>query len=422
MILLPNIEKCQRLREVYGARRLGGVENADYLETLLARESDPAVRHALKLSIRESRRQCAANVVGYASANLSTERARMGRQFALWGRGGNGFPWESVRENNSLGDVFYENFLTWAQQTITTTPAVGTYVGGNGTPWKSSEGTTTLGSIIQNAADIPVGVTGSLIPPAVGLCNGAVRLSTNAGTTAHNECAMEPGGLLAAKGNFGLPSSAAVNVPIPGQLPKVYFEARVRFAQTTLMAMFLGLAAPTNAGHNTMFSGADVAQKISAIGFWINPVSDGLTPHQWAISAAQIQPGYAVTAAGATISNAATATFVGNVGGIPSTTDYPGNSAATAYNGQTVTPTPLLTDFTKLGFVLDPTDPAGLALRFYQDGVQIAAQTISQLVAANWPSNVPLNPLVYIQSTGAGTTAQVLSMDWIIAATQLAVE
>ncbi len=92
---------------------------------------------------------------------------------------------------------------------------------------------------------------------------------------------------------------------------------------------------------------------------------------------------------------AATFTFAG----LSTASDGPGISAAFT--------------FTKLGFIYDPADKDGYAVRFYQDGVYTGTKiTNAALVAL---TNLPVNPLglIFSQVEGSGAAAaDATYLDW----------
>ncbi len=285
------------------------------------------------------------------------------------------------------------NFLAWVGGAVASNKA---NYSTEAAPWHSWEGTGA--SIVTLATDFPVGVTGSLIPPGVGLAMGAVEMAT--GATAHKTVTIEPGGSANganANGMFAVPSSAIVTAPVAGQYPKLYFEARVRFGQVTAMAAFIGMSLPgQTSADNTFFNSSDVFQIANLIGFVINPVATtGLLT-----SATKIQPVY--SAASAALHTPTVAT----TGGIPSSADYAGQSLTPAVPG-------LLTDWTKLGFLVDATDPASVCVRWYQDGILLAQETLAQISAANWPSAAQLTPCVSAQTSASANKK--LDLDWLYA-------
>jgi hypothetical protein len=365
----------------------------------------------------------AANKVTYSSASILQARATMGRSPVLWGSGGGSFNPEMVREDNNLGDALYTNFLNFTSP-VATTANQNVYVADGGVSFRSWEGTSAGGNGIGGISDIPVGVTGSLIPPAVGLAFGAIELNT--GTTINETYAIESGniGIPAGPtgtmtGTFALPSSAATTAPVAGQLPKLFFETRVRFKQILNASIFIGLAKPNDTSTGILyFTAGNVWVPQTAIGFIVNSTAGagGLN-----VSGQQIQPFYGVTTmqvANGSQTLGTANTFQGTVGGIPSSTDYPGNPASTAYTGTTTAD--LLTNWTKLGFVVDATGPDGVLLEFYQDNVLLADLTLSQIVGAQWPSNVALTPAFAIQNKTA--VVRQLDIDWLACGQHLSVE
>ena len=338
----------------------------------------------------------AATHVGYGSAGLAFERLRLGRSINLW----KSFPFTRVQEDPSNGDVVWENFLSFVGTSIAANR--GNYWGKD-TGWTSFEATTT-GTIQPSATDFPIPGTGAMGIGTAGSSLGVIKLRNV--TTAHNSTQMEMGGGAngaAANGIYGLGSNASVTVPGAGTLPKLYFECRIRFPQNANNGLFVGLCTPgKTSAINTIFSAADVLGPLNAIGFGVTPVAST----GFATSATKIQPFYA--SAGGAIQAANQSGFTGSVGGIPSTADYPGSVAALVPAANVAG---LLTDFTKIGFVFDPSDVQ--PLRFYQDGVLLATQTLSQIVAANWPSNGQLTPTIYTQSTGSNTASVGIDVDWV---------
>lgn len=238
------------------------------------------------------------------------------------------------------------------------------YTGSHSGGWRSQEGSSTAGSITNLTTDYPTGIE------AVGNAFGTIRLAT--GAAAHNSVALE--GLGA---QYGLGSNAAVTIPVANTFPKLYFEARVRFNQSTVQSAFIGLGDPgLTSGMNTLFSSGDVYQQKNVIGWRING----------ATSTTAINAGYGASGVGWVTAAS---------GAVPTT----------------------LTNWTKLGFVFDPFDVQ--PLRYYQDGVLIAQQglttagNLTGITAASWPSNVALVPLLYLQAQGSGGAQVTLDVDWI---------
>ncbi len=319
----------------------------------------------------------AATKTVYATASLATERALLRRSGIIWNQGSNSFPWAQVAEDNNVGDFLWDNFLCWMGTVIASN--LGNYVG-SGTAWHSFEASGA--SLKLSAADNPTGYAGS------GVGFGVLKMVT--GATAHNSVQMELGGTANAVGTsigaFGVGSNAAATVPSGTSLPKLFFETRVRFVQSTVQSAFIGLAVPNKtSGVNTVYNGSDVYQNMNCIGFQLDGATD-------------------TTKLNAIYGIAASAPVVVGNGGVPSTA---------AYAGQNVTPVVAgaLTDFTKIGFVFDPTNVQ--ALRFYQDGYLLGSQTLPQITAAKWPSNVPLNVLYYLQAEGAGGASVEMDVDWV---------
>ena len=333
----------------------------------------------------------AANRVNYASASLSFERNRYGRSPCIWARGASSvFPILQATEDSNDGEFIHDTFMSWGGGAVAS--KLGNYTG-DSAAWHSFEDT---GCTIKlSAVDNPSGVATSV--------NGLGVIKMVSAATAHINAAMEFAGTANASGAglgaYGLGGGALATAPLSGSRPKIFFEARVRFAQAAAAGAFIGLAMPNKtASANLLMNGSDVFQVTDAIGFALSPVaSTGL-----ATSATKLQPFYSHV--GAAITAAGQSGFVGNTGGIP---------GQSTYAGQLITPVVagVITDFTKLGFVVDPDDVQ--PLRFYQDGFLLATQTLSQIVAANWPSFVPLNPLFYLQATGSGGAAVELDIDWV---------
>lgn len=314
----------------------------------------------------------AANRVTYAPSTQAAEQGRLGRSGLVWGD----FPVASLQEDNSLGALLFDNFLNFGggpTATAITSGNQNTYAGTDST-WRSAE--FTGGSIKMTGTDNPNGA--SILLSAV----GALRMATPA--TAHADVTMELASTLqsvsqSGLGMFGVGGNAAATVPVAGSLPKLYFEARVRFNQAVTQSLFLGLCVPNKTSAiQSIFGAADVYVTMNAIGFQINGLA----------SATAINAGYGI--AGTAL------TTVGSAGAVPGT----------------------LTNWTKLGFIFDPTDQS--ALRFYQDGVLLGQQTLSQITAANWPSNVPLTPTVCIHTIAASVAS--LDIDWISVGQILSVE
>jgi hypothetical protein len=241
--------------------------------------------------------------------------------------------------------------------TLTVLRRNGFYTGGSSGAWGSFEGGSTPSSVTNLTTEFPV--------TYAGLANalGVIRMSS--GALAHGNCALEFLG-----GQFGLPANAAATKPLPNALPKLFFEIRIRFNQSTTQSVFLGLATPgQTSGANTMFTSADAWVNLATIGFRING----------ATSTTAINAGYGTTTAWTTAAS----------GAVPTT----------------------LTNYTKLGFKFDATKDK--CLSFFQDDVVIKELALGDLVAANWPSNVALTPTLYIQSTGSGAAAVTMDPDWI---------
>lgn len=291
----------------------------------------------------------AANKTFYRGANLG-----MGRSPAIWAD----FGWEQIREDTNLGDILWENWLGVAFTAAASNLAYlhGSSSGG----WQAF--IPTGGAITGYATDYPNG------PGSQSNALGTIKLS--AGTTAHNSLMLQLG---KASGSYGVSSTS-------GALPKLYFEARVRFnlaGAANTAAYYVGMATPGLAtANNTLFNSSDalITSSQNYIGF--TSVNSGTINGMYAKGAAQ--------------------TNVGTAGAIPTT----------------------LTQWTKLGFVFDPFNVQ--PLRYYQDGTLLYAAT--SLPSTNWPTNVALTPTIVYQLGGSGTTDILLDVDWIAVGTVLQVE
>jgi hypothetical protein len=352
--------------------------------------SDRQIKNRLDTLIGR-RAHYAATAVGYASAGIATERARMGRSDCVW----KNFPWLRMIESNRYGGAVFTDFVTFNGTAVASNVGNYWFDGGGFTTWED-----TSGSVATLATDFPLStITNSTYPPATGLAFGAIELATVA-TINKGITAQFGGGANGASnhGMFAVPPNVIVTSPSTGQLPKLYFEARVRFPQNANLTMVLGLATPgkTASANGIIASGSALAAN-NAIGFAIT----SLASTGFATSLTAIQPFYGSSGGAFTVANQTG--FVGSVGGIPSTASYIGATQSPVVAG-------VLTDWTKLGFVFDPSQPT--ALQYFQDGVLLAQQTISQLVAANWPSFAQLTPTIAIQSSLASTAVK-LDVDWI---------
>ncbi len=367
--------------------------------------SDRQVRTRLETMI--GRRAHYAGVgVAYASAGISSERTRMGRSNCVWNRGGaQSFPFLRMIEANQYGSAMFTDFVTFNGTAVASNIGNYWFDGGGFTSFED-----TSSSIACLSTDFPLStIAGSTYPPAVGLQFGAIELATVA-TINKGVTVQFGGGANGAsnKGMFAVPANVIVTTPSANQLPKLFFEARVRFPQNTSMTAVIGMATPgkTAAANGIIASGSALAAN-NAIGFAVVNLTStgflGATP-------GAIQPFYGSVGGAFTVANQTG--FTGSIGGIPSTSSYIGAAQSPAVAG-------LLTDWTKLGFVFDATQPA--ALQFYQDGILLAQQTLSQLVAANWPGFAALTPTIAIQSSLASTAVK-LDVDWVGAGQVIEIE
>lgn len=308
------------------------------------------------------------------------ERNRRGLSQALWLP----MPWEKIKENPDLGSIKFIDFESLAGDAVASN--AGMY-NCDGAGFRTFEGTG--GSMLISNTDNPNG------PYTPGLGLGVLKMLTAATAHINNAIEFASGANVAGAGSYGVGGAAALTIPSGPTAPILIFEARIRFVQSTVQSAFLGMAVPNKtSGINTVFNGSDVYQNMNCIGFQING----------AASTTVINSIYGV-AASAPVNVSAT-------GGVPSTAAYPGTN---------LVPAGLLTDFTKIGFCFNPLDP-NQPLAFYQDGILLGFQTMQGITATKWPSNVPLNPLLYLQAQGAGGAAVELDVDWIAVGQGTAIE
>lgn len=343
---------------------------------------------------------------------LAVERVNPGRSAVVWGN----WPWLRGLEYPTIGDSRFENFQSWNGGAVASNR--GNYQG-DATGWTSFESSTTAASTITpTTADFPIPGTAARALGTAGAALGVITMANATSGAAHNGAIMELGGGAngaSTSGPYALPPGATVTAPTAGQFPKLFFEARVRFNQTSGASAFLGFQAPgASASAIIVINASDVIQIRNAIGFAVNSVATT----GFATSATKIQPYYGAASAANQVAN--TTNFVGNVGGIPSSADYPGGNTALVPAANAVAG--VLTDFTKLGFVFDALSPDGNCLKFYQDGVLLAQQSLSQIVAANWPSDAQLTPTLVVKNTGTSTGPTSMDLDWVCWAQQITAE
>lgn len=291
----------------------------------------------------------AANKVRYGAGN----NAGPGRSHQLWDT----FSMEAVLEDNQLGVYLWEDFLQWCPSSIPNSISGGTvlgnavqYCGSSSGGWKGFHTDNTCTALGLTT----MGPTGA---GSLSTASGVVRFSTD---SVDNNGTIMQGGREGA--SWGLPTSSGV-------LPKMFFEARVRFNEASAHNIFLGLAQGGLAtGMATLIQDTTdtMVTTTNSIGFFFTNTANSVLFNYQA---------------------AAAPTAITQTGTLPST----------------------LTNWTKLGFVIDPYDVS--QIRIYQDGAQIGS--LSSIPSTNWPSTgtVGLTPTIVVKDTAASQV--VFDIDWI---------
>ncbi len=264
----------------------------------------------------------------------------------IWGQ----FNVANIRMDPSLGQVEFDDFSSFGG---TVTTKVGTYASCTGGGYKSYEETS---GTLRQLTYAPVNTT---IPNQQRF--GVIELATTSSTS--NTVAMEAG--------YGIAGSMAITGNV---LPRVAFEARVAINKTAVTGLdtFIGLCETGGATNQFLISSSDAMNQKTQIGF------------------------YSLTAAPTTI--------VATYGKNGSAAVVPTQITAGAY----VAPVSSVTQFTKLGFVYDPS--LSPYLRYYQDGVLMA--TVADCSASTFPTGLVVTPLIYLQSDASAAAVVKFDMDW----------